>query len=126
MHIIQILEKQGLKVSLPVIKKNNQMEFYKWSYNDPLIINKFGIPEPKPIKKLYPDILLVPCVAFDNKKFRIGYGGGYYDRYLTKIKKKKKLLTVGFAFSFQKIKKVPINKYDKKLNMILTDKSIII
>ena len=70
-------------------------------------------------------IAAVPLVAYDKYNFRLGYGGGYYDRYLEKIKKKKKILSIGFAFSFQQINKVPINKYDKKLDLILTEKFII-
>ena len=58
-------------------------------------------------------------------RFRLGYGGGYYDRYITKILKKKKILTIGLAFSFQKLKRIPINKFDQKLDYILTDKDII-
>ena len=76
-------------------------------------------------KKVFPDVLIVPLVAFDKNKFRLGYGGGYYDRYITKILKKKKILTIGLAFSFQKLKKIPINKFDQKLDYILTDKDII-
>ncbi len=101
------------------------MDFYQWSFNDPLKISQKGIPEPITKKKVYPDILIVPLVAFDKNKFRLGYGGGYYDRYIEKILKYKKVLTVGLAFSFQKIKKIPISKFDQKLDYIITDKGII-
>ena len=74
------------------------MDFYKWSATDPLVINKFGIPEPTSKTKIYPDILLVPLVAFDKNLNRIGYGGGFYDRYIQKIRKVKKVVTIGFAF----------------------------
>ena len=97
------------------------MDFFHWSFDDPLYLGKKGIPEPDKIKKVYPDVLLVPLVAFDKYKYRLGYGGGYYDRYINKIKKIKKVLTIGFAFSFQKIEALPINKYDKKLDFILTE-----
>ena len=83
-----------------------------------------GIPEPYQIKKIYPDILLVPLVAFDKYKYRLGYGGGYYDRYIEKILKKKKILTIGRDFSFQEVSKLKINVNDKKLNFILTEKKI--
>ena len=63
-------------------------------------------------------------VAFDSQKYRLGYGGGYYDRYITRIKKIKKILTIGLAFDFQKVKKLPKNKFDKKIDIILTNKSI--
>ena len=74
---------------------------------------------------IYPDILLVPLVAFDKKLNRLGYGGGYYDRLIEKLTKRKKILKIGLAFSVQKINKVPINKYDKKLDYVLTNKYII-
>ena len=64
-------------------------------------------------------------MAFDKKLYRIGYGGGYYDRYIEKISKKKSLLKIGIAHSCQKIKKVPLNRFDKKLDIILTEKGII-
>ena len=71
---------------------------------------------------MYPSILLVPMVAFDKNFNRIGYGGGFYDRYINKVKKDKKIVTIGLAYSFQKVKKIPINKYDIKLDFIVTDK----
>ena len=73
---------------------------------------------------MYPDLLIVPLVAFDKFKYRLGYGGGYYDRYIKKIKNIKKVVTVGLAFSFQEVKNLPKNKYDKKLDFILTEKGI--
>ena len=81
--ILNKLEKLGYRISLPKIKKNNQMDFLYWSTKEPLSINKYGIPEPSSDQIVYPSILLVPLVAFDNHLNRIGYGGGYYDRYIT-------------------------------------------
>ena len=101
------------------------MEFYKWYKNDPLLINKYGILEPEITNIVYPDILFVPLVAFDKKLNRLGYGGGFYDRYIQKISKIKKVVKVGLAFSFQKLKTIPVNKHDKKLDIIITEKEII-
>ena len=67
------------------------MNFFKWSFNEPLSISKYGIPEPLSKKIIIPDILMIPLVAFDKDLNRVGYGGGYYDRYLAKFEKKKKL-----------------------------------
>ena len=123
--ILQILEKFEQKkfiITLPKIKKNSQMDFFQWSKNDPLSINKFGIPEPISKVVKYPDVLLVPLLAFDKNFNRIGYGGGFYDRYIKKIRKQKKVLTIGFAYSFQKVKKIPTNKYDIRLDFIITNK----
>ena len=125
LDILDLLEKKNFKVSLPIIKKDNQMNFYSWSRNDPFKINKFGIPEPVSSKILYPDILLVPLVAYDVSLNRLGYGGGYYDRYIEKIEKVKKVVKIGLAFSFQKISSVPINQYDKRLDFIVTEKEIL-
>ena len=85
------------------------MDFFQWSSKEPLSINKYGIPEPISDKVIYPDILLVPIVAFDKNFNRIGYGGGFYDRYIQRIKKNKNILTIGLAYSFQKVKKIQIN-----------------
>jgi 5-formyltetrahydrofolate cyclo-ligase len=125
LKILEILEKQNFKISLPIIKKNNQMNFFKWSNNDPLKINKYGIPEPVSSKIIYPDILLIPLVGYDNHLNRLGYGGGFYDRYIEKIEKIKKITKIGLAFSYQKLKRVPINQHDKKLDFIITEKEIL-
>ena len=125
LDILKKFERDEYKISLPIIKKNNQMDFFECSTNNLFYLSKYGIPEPFQSKKIYPDVILVPMVAFDKEKYRIGYGGGYYDRYIEKIQKIKKVLTIGLAFSFQKIKKIPSNKYDKKLDLILTEKYIL-
>ena len=123
MQILEKFEKKNYQISLPKIKKKSQMDFFEWSTKEPLLLNKYGIPEPISNKIIYPNIFLVPLVAFDKNLNRIGYGGGFYDRYFEKIKKKnKKIITIGLAFSFQKVKKVPINKHDFKLDYIVTEK----
>ena len=120
--ILKKFEEENCVLSLPKIKKNFQMNFYQWSLKDPLTINKFGIPEPITNKIVYPNILLVPMVAFDKNFNRIGYGGGFYDRYIKRISKIKKIYTIGLAYNFQKVKKIPTNKYDIKLDFIITEK----
>ena len=103
------------------------MHFCRWKKGDILQINKYGIPEPKILKKINPEVILVPLLAFDKNKNRIGYGRGYYDKFLIAyLKKHKKLLTVGIAFSFQKHHNLPVDKRDFKLNHILTEKGIIL
>jgi len=101
------------------------MNFFKWSNNEPLKINKFGIPEPVSSRIFYPDILLIPLVAFDSNLNRLGYGEGFYDRYIQKIEKIKKIIKIGLAFSFQKTSSIPINQHDKRLDFIITEKEIL-
>ena len=125
LDLLRQFKKNYFDISLPVIKKNYEMDFYKWSFVEPLKINKYGIPEPEKKLLVYPDILLVPLVAFDNKLNRLGYGGGYYDRLITKLSKKKNIIKIGLALSTQKIKEVPVNKYDQKMDYIITNEYIL-
>ena len=111
-------------LSLYRLLKKNQIDFHKWDINDPLTISSLGIPQPIKLNKVYPDILFVPIVAFDKDRNRIGYGGGFYDRYLEKISRIKKCVTIGLAFSHQKVNKIKIENFDKKLDLILTEKLI--
>ena len=122
LKLLEKFEKKNFNISLPIIKKNFKMDFYQWSFSDPLKINKYGIPEPEKKKIVYPDVLLIPLVAFDKNLNRLGYGGGYYDRLIEELSKKKKFIKIGLAFSIQKIDKVPINVYDQKLDYIVTNK----
>ena len=127
-NILEFLEKleiKGVQLCLPIVKKDNKMDFYSWSTKNLLKLNKYGIPEPEQIKKVLPDIILVPLVAFDSRLYRVGYGGGYYDRYIDKLSNKKILLKIGIAHSCQKINRVPTNKYDKKLDIIITEKYVL-
>ena len=115
-----------LKILLPVLVGNNAMHFYEWEKNDVLQINQFGMLEPALLSRhIVPDIMLVPLLAYDNQNNRLGYGGGFYDRYLNKyLKTHNNILTIGIAFSFQKHHKLPVSNNDVKLNYILTEKGI--
>ena len=99
------------------------MDFFEWSSKEPLLVGKIGIPEPFPKKKVYPDILLVPLLAFNKYKFRLGYGGGYYDRLLKKMRNIN-IIKIGLALSCQKVTKVPTDKFDKKLDFIVTERNL--
>ena len=123
--LLKKFKKKKFNISLPVIKKKFQMDFHSWSFSEPLKINKYGIPEPENKNTVYPDVLLIPLVAFDKNLNRLGYGGGYYDRLIKKLSKKKNIIKIGLAFSVQEIDKVPINMYDQKLDYIVTNKNII-
>ena len=125
LEILNNFRKKNITVSLPIITKNNQMDFFEWSKNNPFKINQYGIIEPISKNKIYPDLLLIPLLAYDFKLNRLGYGGGFYDRYIEKIEKIKKVTKIGLAFSFQKISSIPINQYDKRLDYIVTEKEIL-
>ena len=120
-EILKKLEKFNYDLSLPKIRKNYQMDFFQWSIKDPLEINEYGIPEPVSNITKFPDILLVPLVAFDKNRNRVGYGSGFYDRYIKRLEKRKKIVTIGLAYSFQKVKKIPVSKHDIQLDFIITN-----
>ena len=127
-NALKLLENQYMNnknILLPVIEENNRMNFFSWKKNHVLLVNKFGILEPQKTKFKIPNLILLPILAFDSNKYRLGYGKGFYDRYLNKyLKKFSSILTVGVAFSFQKYHKLPINKKDVKIDYILTEKGI--
>ena len=129
LDILKIFDVEYLKKCdflLPVIIDEKIIDFYKWRKNEVLNVNRYGILEPEKTKIYIPDIILVPLLAFDQKKNRLGYGNGFYDRYLNKsIKLQKNILTIGVAFSFQKYHNLPINDNDVKLDYIITEKGII-
>ena len=124
LQILKNFEKNNFLISLPRIRENFKMDFYQWTFKEPLSINDYGIPEPMNKKKVIPNILLIPLVAFDRELNRLGYGGGFYDRYLSKIKNNKKILKIGAGFSFQKVNKIPVDKHDMNLDYIITEKNI--
>ena len=128
LNVLKVLELKYFSnqmILLPAAEKNNLMNFYQWKKNDVLTVSELGMLEPLKAEAKIPDVIIVPLLAFDRDKFRLGYGKGYYDRYLNKyIKQYKNIMTVGVVFSFQKHHKIPINHNDVKLDFVLTEKGI--
>ena len=127
LKFIEEASKKKFKITLPVIKSSKNMCFKLWVFKEPLYVSNFGILEPKNSKiEIIPDLILVPLVAFDKQLNRIGYGKGYYDRSLRKLKKiKKNAISIGIAYSFQKCRCIPVDEHDFKLDYIFTEKGII-
>ena len=125
LEILKKFAKKKIKISLPVVKKNFRIDFILCSLDSTFIINQYGIPEPGDGKVVYPDILLIPLVAFDKKLNRLGYGAGFYDRLIQSLKKRKNIITIGLAFDFQEVHLIPVSKYDQKLDYIVTNKKIL-
>jgi 5-formyltetrahydrofolate cyclo-ligase len=118
-----ILEKAkalGKKVALPSVE-GTSLTFYELSSGKYLVKGRFGIMEPLPYGPVdRMDLLVVPGIAFDNKGYRLGYGKGYYDKFLAK----KSIFSIGLAYSFQLLESLPRGKYDKKLDAIATEEGI--
>ena len=117
---------------MPVIDtKNKSMNFKKWIPNDQLVQGPFGTMEPlKTQVSILPQILVVPMLSFDKELYRLGYGGGYYDKSIKILKKhfkkeKKFFITIGLAYSIQEQKKIPREKHDMKLDYIITENEVL-
>ena len=127
LKLFEILKKKkNIITFLPVIRPKMKMFFSKWKQHEPLEVNNYGFLEPlDKSRRGNPDLVAVPLVAYDKSHNRLGYGKGYYDKFLGKyLKKNKNAITIGIAFSFQKYKKIPTSIHDIKLDYILTEKGI--
>lgn len=113
---------EGHRVCLPAIQgRASPMKFHLWVQGDPTRERKWGIREPLPeAPEVDPDILLVPLLAFDDHGWRLGYGGGYYDRTIEALRKRKSVVLVGFAYDEQRVDAVPHLDYDQRLDWMLT------
>ncbi len=122
---IRKLEALGYPICLPVVwQKNQPLKFKTWEVNDKLVEGDYGVSIPSSGDWVLPGLIVVPLLAFDEKGYRLGYGGGYYDRTLEQLKKEKKVKAVGLAFSGQFYSDIPTNDYDHKLDSIITEKGI--
>lgn len=119
---------------LPKVRPDRQLSFYTWSDSDPLILNTYGIAEPNPttsgVQSKTPDCILIPCVGwlnYQNQYWRLGYGGGYFDRTIASLKQAgHRFTTVGIAFDWQKLgpyQWIP-KEHDQALDVVVTNSGI--
>ncbi|TKC78211.1 5-formyltetrahydrofolate cyclo-ligase [Trinickia terrae] len=110
------------QAALPVIPViGTALEFHEWAPGMPMKIGHHRIPEPESARVLVPDLLLIPCVGFDGDGYRLGYGGGYYDRTLAAWPGAVRPATVGVAFEACRINDLPREAHDVPLDAIVTD-----
>ena len=116
------LQAAGYRLCLPVMEgKGLPLVFRGWSPGDAMGKVQWGIAEPLPDKPvLEPDVLLVPLLAFDATGYRLGYGGGFYDRTLARLRAVKPVVAVGVAYDELKVDAVPHQGYDQPLDWVLT------
>jgi 5-formyltetrahydrofolate cyclo-ligase len=120
--LLRRLHREGHRLALPVMQgKAKPLLFRAWAPGDALDRGVWGIGEPKADKAIVePDILLVPLLAFDRRGWRLGYGGGFYDRTLQRLRALQPIVAVGLAFDEQRIDAVPHLDYDQRLDWVLT------
>ncbi len=121
--LLRRLADAGASIALPVIAGRNQpLTMRSWSFGAPLVSGVWGIREPAAdAPEVFPDILIVPLLAFDRHGYRLGYGGGYYDRTLARLRAMKPVIAIGIAFAAQQIDRVPITPRDERLDLVLTE-----
>ncbi|MDR7125877.1 5-formyltetrahydrofolate cyclo-ligase [Pseudotabrizicola sp. 4114] len=112
-------------VGVPVIPGPAQpLRFREWSPGCAMVAGEFGALIPEEGAWLEPEVLIVPLLAFDARGYRLGYGGGFYDRTLEGLRARRKVLAVGFAFAAQEVEAVPIDATDQRLDMIVTEQGV--
>ena len=115
---------QGCQLALPVVvAKKQPLVFRAWRPGDPLEAGAFGTLQPTARRAVVePEVLIVPLLAVDEEGWRLGYGGGFYDRTLEALRARKRVIAVGVAFNEQIVPEVPHDPNDQRLDWLLTDK----
>ncbi|MGI3169241.1 5-formyltetrahydrofolate cyclo-ligase [Pseudooceanicola sp. C21-150M6] len=114
------------EVGVPVIVGEGQpLVFALWEPEVPMVEGPFGAQVPAALVPMVPQILIVPLVAFSRAGGRLGYGGGYYDRTLEKLRAEGPVLAMGFAYAAQEAEELPLEATDQRLDMIVTERGVI-
>ena len=121
--LLEALGGRGCTLALPVVSARGQpLTFRAWSMGEALEPGPHGTNHPlAAAPMLIPQVLLVPLLAFDMAGFRLGYGGGYYDRTLDQLRRQPHVTAIGVAFAAQRVGAVPRGPHDQPLDLILTE-----
>ena len=107
------------------MKKNtNELIFSTTKDHKKFIKNRYGIYEPIKLSQCTPDIIFVPMLGFDKSLNRLGYGKGFYDRTISKLRKIKKIFVIGLAYDNQMVQNIPTENHDEKMDIIMTEQNI--
>jgi 5-formyltetrahydrofolate cyclo-ligase len=124
--LMMALHDRGHPIALPSVRERGGiLTFYAWRPGDALIADSFGTQRPRDGAIIVPRILFVPLLAFDRRLFRLGYGGGYYDRTLRGLRAEKPIKAYGIAFAAQEIQEVPHHSGDEPLDGVITEQTVI-
>ena len=126
--LIELYPEKNFFISKIVNSKNREMKINKYNENE-LVLHKFGYYESSSddfYDEKILDIVIVPALAFDSSKNRIGFGGGYYDTFLNKVREKNKnTLFIGVCYDFQMIEEVPIEGHDITLDLVINESEVL-
>lgn len=121
------LRREGWQTALPVVIAPEQpLVFRAWAPGEPLVPGVWDIPiPPETAPEVLPDVLLVPMLAFDRRGYRLGYGGGFYDRTLAKLRAVKPVTAIGVAYHAQIVDEVVRDAFDAPLDYVMTEQETI-
>ena len=121
--LLAVLAKARIAIGLPVtVARAQPLRFLSWRPGESLRHGRYGVMEPPAeAPELAPDILFVPLAGFDARGFRLGYGAGYYDATLAGLRRARRVLAVGVAFSVQEVARVPAEPHDEPLDAVVTE-----
>ena len=121
--LMKALAAAGAQLALPAIAgRGLPLTMRAYAFGDDFARGQWGIREPKPDRpEVFPDVLIVPLACFDRAGNRIGYGAGYYDMTIRRLRDMKKVIAIGVAFAAQEIAKVPATERDERLDLVLTE-----
>lgn len=124
LELLAKLVDDGWTSALPIVAgKNLPLMFRKWAPGDTFVLGRWDIKiPPDSAAEVEPDVLLVPMLAFDRKGYRLGYGGGFYDRTLAKLRAMKNVTAIGVAYEGQELDAIPHDERDQPLDWIMTEK----
>jgi 5-formyltetrahydrofolate cyclo-ligase len=127
MPLLRRIAADGAGLALPVVAgRGKPLIMRAWSFGAPLEAGVWGIRQPSAeAPEVFPDFLIVPLAAFDRTGHRIGYGAGYYDMTIRRLRAMKPVVAVGIAFAAQEIPAVPATAHDARLDLVLTEREII-
>jgi len=116
----------GHALALPcVTNSTKQLQFRRWREGDPTVLNALGVSEPGPnASEVLPGAVFVPLLAFDAQGFRLGYGGGYYDRTLARLRADGSVLAIGVAYAGQELAALPHEAHDHRLDLLVTERGV--
>ena len=125
--LMRKLAAAGARLALPVVAgRGKPLIMRSYAFGQPLNEGVWGIREPKPdAPEVDPDILIVPLAAFDRRGNRIGYGAGYYDMTINRLRSRKPVTAVGIAYAAQQVPEVPTTPRDERLDLVLTEREVI-
>jgi 5-formyltetrahydrofolate cyclo-ligase len=121
-----ILYGQNKRICVPVIQDEGlPLKFQEWTPKAKMIDGLFGAAVPDIGEFLQPDVVITPLVSFDCNGYRLGYGGGYYDRSFEELTAIKSVAAVGFAYSAQELRTIPTEPTDHKLDALVTETKVL-